>query len=300
MNHYTNFLQKLITIALPLLVLALVLGSRHRMAEAAAESASDTSATLVLASEIEWTPLNPARGDASPQAGTLWGDRAGEKQTGFLVKFADGFSSPPHIHNVTYRGVVLSGEVHNDDPDAEEMWMPSGSYWTQPAGEVHITSAKGEENIAYIEIENGPYLVWPPEQASDNGERPVNVHASNVMWLDTKNNTWIRTDEGQGAEIAFLWGKPEKGETNGTLLRLPAGFEGKIRSEDASFKAVVIQGQPTVQLSGEKKSELLSPGSYLISGGDVEHHISSGEDKASLLYLRTEGTFQVVPLGEEE
>ena len=29
----------------------------------------------------------------------------------------------------------------------------------QPAGEVHITSAKGEYKLAYIKIDNGPYLV---------------------------------------------------------------------------------------------------------------------------------------------
>ena len=115
-----------------------------------------------LASELQWEQLNPARGDASPQAADVWGNRKEklinqavadmlgtsmdetfDPGTGFLVKFVDGFESPPHIHNVSYRGVVISGKVHNDDPDAKEMWMPAGSYWTQPAGEVHITSAKG-------------------------------------------------------------------------------------------------------------------------------------------------------------
>lgn len=36
--------------------------------------------------------------------------------------------------------------------------MPLGSFWTQPSGEVHITAAKGEENIAYVEIDSGPDL----------------------------------------------------------------------------------------------------------------------------------------------
>lgn len=113
---------------------------------------------LLLFSDIEWSPLNPARGDNSPLAGNIWGDRTKEGATGFLVQFKKGFSSPPHIHNVTYRGIVLSGEVHNDDPEAANMWMPAGSYWTQPAGEAHITSAAGDFNMAYIEIQNGPYL----------------------------------------------------------------------------------------------------------------------------------------------
>lgn len=57
---------------------------------------------ILLSSEIDWEKLNPARGDQSPQAGTIWGDRKGTEPTGFLAKFVDGFSSPPHIHNVTY------------------------------------------------------------------------------------------------------------------------------------------------------------------------------------------------------
>ena len=165
----------------------------------ACQRASDTKATtssekmeevaisnptnqVFLASDIEWTPLNPARGDQSPQAGTLWGDRSKEVPTGFLVKFVKDFSSPPHIHNVTYRGVVIKGLVHNDDPSAEKMWMPAGSFWTQPAGEPHITAAKADENVAFIEIDHGPYLVKPADKAFDNGERPINVDRSNIVW----------------------------------------------------------------------------------------------------------------------
>jgi hypothetical protein len=133
------------------------------------------SVEIVPTSEVEWEQLNPARGDKSPQAGTLWGDRKGTVPTGFLAKFVDGFSSPPHIHNATYRAVVISGRVHNDDPDAADMWMPPGSFWTQPKGEVHITAAKGVTNVALVEIDKGPYLVLPVEEAFDSGERPVNV-----------------------------------------------------------------------------------------------------------------------------
>lgn len=113
---------------------------------------------VVLGSEVKWEKLNPARGDQSPLAGTIWGDRNGIEATGFLVKFADGFSSPPHIHNITYRAVVISGAIHNDDPQAEKMWMKPGSFWTQPLGESHSTASKGE-SMALVEIDNGPYLV---------------------------------------------------------------------------------------------------------------------------------------------
>lgn len=55
--------------------------------------------------------------------------------SGSLVTFVDGFQSPPHIHNITYRAVVIRGRIHNDDPEAARLWMEPGSYWTQPAGE---------------------------------------------------------------------------------------------------------------------------------------------------------------------
>ncbi|SMP67609.1 protein of unknown function, partial [Neorhodopirellula lusitana] len=175
----------------------------------AQEHAAKPTSNVVLASEVDWTPLNPARGDASPKAATLWGDRAGTQATGFLVQFADGFSSPPHIHNVTYRGMVISGGVHNDDEAAEPMWMPAGSFWTQPAGAPHITAARGL-TTAYIEIDKGPYLVMPTEEAFDRGERPVNVDASNIVWLGPSSTTWIQSAATKAPakqpQIAFLWG----------------------------------------------------------------------------------------------
>ena len=63
------------------------------------------------AETIEWEHLNSARGDANPRAGKLWGDRTSTGAFGFLIKFEKGFSSPLHIHNVTYRGVVIKGLV---------------------------------------------------------------------------------------------------------------------------------------------------------------------------------------------
>ncbi len=172
------------------LLLALVIGvsacnsSQVASDSIAPEPAAELTSKVVLTSEVKWEQLNTARGDKSPKAATLWGDRNGSEPTGFLLKPVDGFKSPPHIHNVAYRGVVINGLIHNDDPSAKEMWMPTGSFWTQPAREVHITAAKGSNTLAYIEIEKGPYLVLPTEEAFDSGQRPVNVDESNIVWLD--------------------------------------------------------------------------------------------------------------------
>lgn len=250
---------------------------------------------VVSASEVEWTPLNPARGDNSPQAGTLYGNRAGLGPTGFLVKFADGFSSPAHIHNVTYRGMVISGLVHNDDPDAAELWMTKGSFWTQPAGESHITAAQGPENIAFIEIESGPYLVQPAENASDNGERPINVHASNLVWLDASDVRSIelpeKSDPKTGPKVAFLWGSPATDDENGLLLELPAGFEGELTGLGEPLQAVVIEGAPVHSVAGKAEAKPLESGSLFRSKGNIAHQLLVGNDANALLYIRVSGAF---------
>lgn len=261
---------------------------------------------VVLMSEVDWSPLNPARGDQSPQAGTLWGDRTTSEASGFLVKFADGFSSPPHIHNITYRGVVISGAIHNDDPNAEEMWLPMGSYWTQPAGEAHVTAADGNTNLAYIEIDEGPYLVNPIEEAFDNGEKPINVDASNIVWLDASNITWIDRSEipasPNEAKVAFLWSNPQNRELNGTLVKLPPGFTGEIRSNGSVFRAVEIQGRlrcraacgSQYQISGETEEKTLEPGSYFGSEGEITHQVSCEAEEECIIYVRSEGKYEVI------
>ena len=246
-----------------------------------------STSNVVLTSEVDWEQLNPARGDKSPQAGTLWGDRKGSVPTGFLAKFVDGFSSPPHIHNVTYRAVVISGGIHNDDPDAADIWMPAGSFWTQPKGEVHITAAKGSTNIALVEIDRGPYLVMPVDQAFDSGEKPINMDASNVVWIDPPGVP-VKDD---GPKIAYLWGNLKNGQSNGTFVKLPAGFMGKIHSHGSTFRAVVIKGQPRYM---GKDMKALEPGSYFGSTGEIMHQLSSKAGE-SIIYIRTNGRYSVIP-----
>ena len=117
----------------------------------------------------------PARGDQSPQAGTLRRDRNGSVPTGFPARIVDGFRSQPHIHKATYRAVVISGNIQNDDPDAADMWMPAGSFRTQPQGEVHVTAARWANNPALVEIDQGPYLVRPPKYVRTDGRYDLEV-----------------------------------------------------------------------------------------------------------------------------
>jgi hypothetical protein len=66
-----------------------------------------------------------------------------------------------------------------------------------PQGEVHITSAEGSGSLAYIEIEEGPYLVLPEEEAFDSGERPVNMDQSNLVWLNAADVNWVDVPQAQ-------------------------------------------------------------------------------------------------------
>ena len=254
---------------------------------ASAGTAVKLTPKVILKSDIKWSPLNPARGDKSPQAGALWGDRTGSGPSGFLVKFADGFESPTHIHNVTYRGMVISGLVHNDDPAAKNMWMAAGSFWTQPAGEAHITAAKGQENIAYIEIDSGPYLVKPQSETFDNGERPANVDKSNLVWLNASDIQWIDHDV---IEIAFLWGSSHPGKLSGSVVKIPAGVRSRIVSNGSVFHGIIIQGRPHYNNSA------LEAGSYFGSESASGYVITSDTKEESIVYIRTNGRLKITQI----
>ena len=192
--------------------------------------------------------------------------------------------------------MVIRGLVHNDDPDAATMWMPAGSFWTQPKGEVHITAAKGETNLAYIEIESGPYLVLPPEEAFDSGERPVNLDRSNVVWIDPRG----APASVDGPKVAFLWGKPQDEQLNGSLVKLPAGFMGTIRSHGASMRAVVIQGALEYGLPGDADAKSMEPGGCFLAEGMSVHPVACSAGEACVLYVRMMGKLDDVVPGQRK
>ena len=144
--------------------------------------------------------------------------------------------------------------IHNDDPDASEMWMPEGSFWTQPAGEVHITAAKGQENMAYVEIDQGPYLVKPTEEAFDNGEQPINISYENIVWLDASKANNIKAKAGeQSPALSYLW--KSKGN-EGLFVKLPPNFEGEIIANGSEFRAIVVAGVVDYKVNNEEVKKL--------------------------------------------
>ncbi|MBM1107141.1 DUF4437 domain-containing protein [Aurantibacter crassamenti] len=244
---------------------------------------------VVTADNVEWGWLNPLRGDKSPAAGKLWGDRTKNEPAGFLVKFKKEFSSPSHIHNITYRGVVIKGLLHNDDENAEKQWLPAGSYWQQPAGEAHITATDGEDNMAFLDIQEGPYLVKPTSEAFDNGERPLNVDKTNLVWLNANDIQWV--SEKSNVQTAFLWGSHKENQLRAALIKLPAGFKGSIKNLSPNFRVVVISGKVTHQSSKKDAETVLEPGSYFGAEEDAEPLL--GTDTETVIYIRSNGNFEV-------
>lgn len=242
---------------------------------------------MLPVSGIYWEALNPARGEMSPRAGTLWGDRTGTDATGFIAKFKDGFSSPPHIHNVSYRAVVIEGAIHNDDPASPAMWMTKGAFWTQPAGDVHITAARGESNLALVEIDRGPYLVNAPSAAFTSDERPINIEASNVVWIKAPG----LSGRNASAQVAYLWGDFGGNGWNGSFIKIPAGFSGRIKNMGETFHAVVVKGYINYWKSAFVR---LEPGSYFGSDQVSEHEFKSDPDGDTILYIRTNGIYQLI------
>ncbi|MFW0778582.1 MAG: DUF4437 domain-containing protein [Rickettsiales bacterium] len=252
-----------------------------------ASAASDS--TVIQAEDVEWGYLNPLRGKLSPGAADLWGDRSKDMATGMLVRFNKGFSSPPHIHNISYRGVVIEGKMHNDDPGAESMWLPALSFWSQPAGENHITAASGERNLIYLEIDSGPYLVQPAAQQFDNGERPINVHADNLVWLDEQDLSFIH---GPAVSVASLWQAGSGSGLHGSLLKLPAGFQGNLATSAEEFRAVVISGVLTLAEDAEAPVSKLSAGSYFSASGEVNYGFTTAVE--TVIYIRSDQSFTVM------
>ena len=239
------------------------------------EPESDATYRVLAPAEVAWEQLNPARGDKSPQAGTLWGSRTGHGPSGFLLKPVDGFRSPPHIHTMTYYGVVIRGTIHNAEPSEKDVFLPAGSYWAQPGGGIHITAARGSA-LAYIEVE-GAFDVLPPEKATGD-IRGSGTLAADIQWSDAPG----------GARMVKLWGD----ELSRALIELPAGFDGTIRG-GKTVHGVVILGNATHREPGKEGGKSLEPGGYFGSEGNGAHRITCAADEPCVVYIRTDGAIEI-------
>ena len=72
----------------------------------------------------------------------LWGDPLKDVDTGFLIRFPPGATSPPHLHSADYWGVTISGTMRHwtvGESEADAKALPAGSYQMLPARVPHVS-----------------------------------------------------------------------------------------------------------------------------------------------------------------
>ena len=99
----------------------------------------------------------------------------------------------------------------------------------------------------------------------------------------------------KGPKVAFLWGHPQDNQLNGTLVKLPAEFTGRIKSRGPTFRAAVIKGQPQYRVL-EADVKILEPGSYFSTTGKSALQVSCDAGEDCFIYVRMEGKFDVIPV----
>ena len=139
-----------------------------------------------------------------------------------------------------------------------------------------------------VEIDKGPYLVKSIEESFDNGERPVNIDASNVVWLNNKKTNWI--DSKSKAEISFLW---ENNESRGVFVKLPQGYDGTIVSDGTVLHSVIIQGDLNYTLPQSNEMKELDAGSYFGATSKAIHTITNHSTTEAIMYIRTNASIKI-------
>lgn len=223
------------------------------------------------------------------------GDFKKDTPSGFLVKFKDGYKSPLHVNSTDYKAIAIDGRFHNGAKNAEAMWMGQGSYWTQPKGEVHETFATfAKEPLAFIEVDSGIYKEQSEDKATNNNAQPINMDASNIIWLDANNANWLDEKASvAGAKVAYFWGTLTKNKYSGTFIKLPPRFKGKLVVFSDDFKAVVARGNPTLTLKNGKKESLELGSFFETKGGAFKQNITSAPSEETILYIRIKGVYRV-------
>ncbi len=128
----------------------------------------------------------------------------------------------------------------------------------------------------------------PINKAFDNGERPINIDISNVVWLDNEKTNWVSSNS--NAQISFLL---KNEDFRSLFVKLPKGYSGTIKTEGTVLHSVIIQGELNYLVSQENETKVLDPGSYFGSTSKATHTISNTKNDVVLIYIRTNGSIEI-------
>ena len=118
---------------------------------------------------------------------------------------------------------------------------------------------------------------------------PIFTPSADLKWTD------LDPTGAPGIKIVDMWGDHTK-TGYGSFLKFPAGFLSPLHTHTYAIKAVILSGTYT-QVPEGKTQVRLGPGSYMFQpGGDYKH--VSGCDKASecVLFIESEGPFDLKPV----
>jgi len=242
--------------------------------------------------DVQWEALDPEAGDKGPMAGQLWGDKA-EGASWFLVKAPAKFPGAPHVHTNDYRGVVISGEIHNDKAKVKKKtYMKAGSFWSEPGGRAHITSCK-TECMALVSFD-GAFDFLP---ATETGDSPSGMTGANTLAASRKWMNPPGTPEGQDSpvKLSMAWGDPTDGEPNAFFVKIPAGVDVGMHKHTSDYHAVVIQGR---QRHWEPGGDVVvsTPGSYFWQKGGTPHNDGCEAGADCVIYVTMEGVTDMTPV----
>ncbi|MEC9430580.1 MAG: DUF4437 domain-containing protein [Pseudomonadota bacterium] len=116
----------------------------------------------------------------------------------------------------------------------------------------------------------------------------MNLQADILVWLKKSDLVNIAAD---GVSIAYLWG--DTSSVYGTLIKLPKGFKGSIKSNGDEFKAVVIKGSLNYTQNNTSRQIELNAGSYIESSTAAHHSVENANQSETIVYVRTSSKFSV-------
>jgi len=94
--------------------------------------------------------------------------------------------------------------------------------------------------------------------------------------------------EGSPVEIALLWGDPATGPA-AVLVRFPEGYTEPWHNHSSTYRAVLVKGQfrTRSKAGGEKTTDVVGPGAYLVQpGGGVHSEVNVGKGElVALVYF---------------
>jgi len=108
----------------------------------------------VKQADVTWAqPYGPK----GPSFGFVEGAFNDKHPASFFIKMTAGGDSGWHFHDEEYSAVVIQGSfTEQQTGDSSETTLPSGSYFTQPAKQVHRNGClKGTDCLIYVHFDAG-------------------------------------------------------------------------------------------------------------------------------------------------